>query len=125
MTMPVTKPSALRIATTMFYLSALMWLTFGILTIDRHVRGIPTVPLQWQPLLAGLMLANAAAMLLSAILLEKQHRFYYPFAIALMITNALATIFDQIGLVDLAILFFDLILIGVLIAGRKSIFQVV
>jgi len=110
--------SRTKIAQGMFVLNALIWLAFGTYTligmagrypnqITLHVVGI-------------MMLGNVGAMALSGVLLSRQNKWFYYFAMFVLVINILLTFTDQVGFFDFATLAIDLVLFGILISIRKQ-----
>jgi len=101
----------------MFFLNALVWLALGTLTL-AGMAGL--YPGQITGYVVGvMMLGNAGAMALSGILLGRQNKGSYYFALFILVINILLTFTDQTGFTDLATLAVDLVLFGILISIRK------
>jgi hypothetical protein len=113
----VLKP--LRIAQALFFLNAAIWLVFGITSLGRITNDSPSG--QITALVVGiLMFGNAAAMLLSGLLIGKGKRRYYFLAAAVLTINIILTFTDQVGLLDWITLAIDLALAGFLFAAWKT-----
>ena len=108
----------IRIAQVLFIADVFIWLIFGIYGFIWVSQRFPHQNLM--ALLFGiLVLGNAGALLLSALLLGKGRKLFYYFALVVLILNIVASVMDQLGIYDFAFLFFELILLVILISIRK------
>jgi hypothetical protein len=109
---------AMRWAQGLFFLNAAIWLVFGIVSVVRiggnAGQAVTAV------VVAILMFGNAGAMALSGALLGKRRLLFYLFALAVLAVNVVLTFTDQVGALDWITLAIDLVLLGVLIVGRKQ-----
>lgn len=103
----------LRMAQALFVLNGIVWVFLAVLTVERGGG------FGWA--LAGMMVANGVMMLLAAWGIAQGVRSYYLLAAALVVVNLVLTITDQFGPLDLAILAINVILLGLLVGGRKRI----
>jgi hypothetical protein len=99
-------------------LNTFIWVAFGIIYLFRDFSRIPDEVIStW--VVALLMFGNAAAMLLSGILIARPARWGYYFALAVLLVNILLTFTDQVGALDWITFFIDLLLLVLLIAARS------
>jgi lysylphosphatidylglycerol synthetase-like protein (DUF2156 family) len=108
-----------RAAQILFYLNGMIWLSFAIWSLARMGRdglGSPVATM----FMATLMLGNTAAMWLSGYGLGKRSKIFYYIGIVVLIVNLVLTLTDQVGLLDWITLLIDLVLVGLLLANRKS-----
>ena len=106
---------SLRLAQVLFYLNALIWLSFGLFSLAR-LRAAPSASPLALAVIAVLMAGNAAAMFIAGATLALRSRLAHAFALAVLLANILLTFTDQFGLFDLLTLLLDLILL-ILIVG--------
>jgi len=106
-----------RTAQVLFFLNSLIWLAFGIFTLFGMAGRYPN---QITLYMVGItMLGNVGAMALSGILLGRNNKWFYYFAMVVLVINILLTFTDQLGFFDYATLVIDLVLFGILISIRK------
>jgi hypothetical protein len=111
--------NVLRAAQALFLLNAAIWLVFGLVSIYRIISRNPDQTLT-ALIIAIFMFGNAAAMLLSGVLIARPTRLGYYFALAVLAVNILLTFTDEFGAFDLITLLIDLILIALLVVlGRR------
>jgi len=116
---PLTALEPLQVAQALFFLNAAIWLALGIISLVRMVNDSPSQPVIF--LVIGiLMFGNAAAMLLSGILIGKGRRRWFYLAAAILAVNILLTFTDQVGLLDWITLAIDLVLAVFLWAAWKN-----
>lgn len=108
----------LRIAQILFFLNSAVWLIFGAFTLLRLGDG-PTAP-STMVVIAGLMAGNAAAMLVAGLTVRRPQKRYFFLAGGVLLLNILLSVTDEVGFFDLATMVLDLIILGLLIAGRKN-----
>jgi hypothetical protein len=110
--------NAIRWARGLFFLNAAIWLVFGIVSVVRLAgnvgQGVTAV------VVAILIFGNAGAMALSGALLGKRRLLFYLFALAVLAVNVVLTFTDQVGALDWITFAIDLLLVGILIVGRKE-----
>jgi MFS family permease len=112
----------MHFAQALFYMNAVIWLVFAIASIAGILIHNPEQALMsW--LIAILMLGNAAALLLSGVLMPRSGRPGFLFALAVVLANIMLTFTDQFGTLDLITLLMDLLLLVLLLLGRKSLSQ--
>lgn len=110
----------LQIARTMMYTNALIWLFLSISSLVRLLSA-PGEPLWVFVLIAAFMFSNSVLFLLSGWLLDKRQTASYILALAVLVVNIGLTFTDQIGLIDLLTLFFDLLILAILLWKRSWI----
>jgi lysylphosphatidylglycerol synthetase-like protein (DUF2156 family) len=115
-------PTTVRIAFSLIFLVALVWVLFGVIVVARLHPALPDLPaIRWgiglTAILAGVILAGLDVLLL------KRNRFVYWALLVGLIVLALATFLDQFGWVDLLILLFTLVPAVLLIRDRKWYLQ--
>jgi len=69
---------------------------------------------------AILFFGDAVLMFICGLFIGRQKQVYW-FAIVLLSLNSILSITDQVGIVDLLFLLFNLIILGVLIVARKNL----
>lgn len=103
----------------LFFLNAAIWAALAVVSLAR-MKDSGAIPLWAALVIAVLMFGNAAAMLASGMLIGRRRKlFYYP-ALLLLLVNILLTFTDQFGALDLATLLIDLVLLALLLIGRKQ-----
>lgn len=111
--------SKTKAAQALFYLNALIWLGFGLYTLmnmlGRYPDGTITVYV-----IGFMMLGNVGAMCFSGILLGWQNKWFYFFAVFVLVSNIVLTVTDQFGFFDLTTLILDLVIFWLLISIRKN-----
>jgi len=106
-----------RTAQVLFFLNSLIWLAFGIYTLFGMAGRYPN---QITLYVVGIMmLGNFGAMALSGILLGRNNKWFYYFAMFILVINILLTFTDQFGFFDYITLVIDFVLFGILISIRK------
>jgi hypothetical protein len=110
--------SNIKTAQGLFFFNALIWLAFGIYTLFGMAERYPG---QVTVYVVGIMMiGNVGAMALSGILLSKQNKWFYYFAVFVLAINILLTFTDQVGFFDIATFAVDIVLFGILISLRKQ-----
>jgi hypothetical protein len=102
----------------LFVLNAVIWIFLGALYLwqfSSDSGGLSYA--DW--IVAGLMFANALAMLLLALIIGKRRRIYYFLALAVLAVNILLTVTDEFGLLDLVVLLLGLAILVLLVGGRR------
>lgn len=109
-------PDPVRLAQALFLLNALVWAGLAAAVALREGGvGLQQAGLRW--IIAGMMFANAAAMLAAGIGIGRRKGLFYLFALSLLSVNILLTFTDQFGLWDWITLVLDSLLLGLTIAG--------
>ena len=111
---------ALRLARILFYINAIIWLVIGVSSLLRIAtnNSAPRITLI---VVAVLMFGNVGAMMVSGLGLATRTKPAYFFAFAVLGVNIILTFTDQFGVLDLATLLFDLILLGLMMVGWKEL----
>ena len=115
-------PVTVRIAFSLIFLVAFVWVLFGVIVVARLHPALPDLPaIRWgigfTAIFAGAILAGLDVLLL------KRNRFVFWALLVGLIFLALATFLDQFGWVDLLILLFTLVPAVLLIRDRKWYLQ--
>lgn len=110
-------PASVRAAQALFFVNAAIWLILGVATLVRMSVGLDRASAL---IVATLMAANAGAMLVAGIGVRRRRRLFYFFALAVLAVNIVLTVTDEFGLLDLATLLIDLVLLGLLIVTRSE-----
>ena len=105
-----------RAAQSLFGLNALIWLILAGVSLARLTGDRPNSFIFW--VIAALMVGNAGAMLLCAVVIGRRKRIYYLFALLVLLVNIVMSVTDQVGWADLLTLFIDVVLLGILLGGR-------
>jgi hypothetical protein len=111
-------PGYVKAARLLFFANAIIWLAFAVATLVNSSDGSPNGVLGAN-ILAGLMLGNAAAMLLAGLGLGRQNRLFFYFAVLVLVVNIFLTLSDQFGVYDFITLLIDGFLLGLLLATRS------
>jgi hypothetical protein len=98
-------------------LNALVWLAFGVIIAANAHPALPDVPLL-KAAMAVIAFAAAGAWAAVFIFLGKHSRLAYVIALAGFAATALVTIFDDFGLVDLAVVVINIVPMVLLIRDR-------
>jgi hypothetical protein len=106
-----------NLARYLFIVAASLLLIFGIGTLLR-INPNPDHKVMYL-VSAILFLGDAALMFICGLFVDKQKRVYW-FAIGFLSLNIVLTITDQFGVIDFLFLWFNLIILGILILARKS-----
>lgn len=114
--------NSIRTAQALFFLNTAIWLVFGLVSIYRVLSRVGEQTLTaW--VIAIFMFGNAVAMFFSGFLVARRNRYGYYFALAVLIVNILLTFTDEFGIFDLVTLLIDLVLLVLLVAGRRVMRQ--
>jgi hypothetical protein len=108
-------------ARVLFALNAAAWILLGILSLIR-LDPAEENAVRW--VVAILMFGNAAAMAWLAWVLGKRRTLWYWAAVAVVAVNVLLSVTDQFGLLDLAVLLVDGMLLLLLLAARTRFLPV-
>ncbi len=116
------RPLSVSIALLIIIINAVLWLAFSIIIAVNAHPAIPDLPLiKW--IMAALALITATWLLGLFIFLGKRMKIaYYP-AIAFLLLISLLTIFDDFGIIDLAVLILHIIPLILLIKDRTWYLQ--
>ena len=111
------QPRSVSIAFVFMLLDALIWLTFGLVVALGAHPALPDVPLvRWS--MAVLSLAVVGALLGLSTSLRRRNRVTYVLAVSLLAVLSLVTLFDDFGLVDLAVLAVTVFPLALLLKDR-------
>lgn len=113
------KRRAAEWARLLFYANAAIWMPAAAITVVRAAGGTPEQRAS-AIALTVLMFANAVAMVLSALGLARRSRWFYLFAVAVVVVNLLLTWTDQVGWPDVVTGVLDLVLLGLLVVVRRE-----
>lgn len=109
----------MHLTQVLFFLNTAIWLVLGIVSLERFFNqstsGILTT---W--IVALLMFGNAAAMLISGVVVARGGKWSYFFVLAVLLVNILLTFTDQVGILDLLTLLIDLVLLILVIITYKT-----
>lgn len=109
----------LKLTRAMFFLNALTWLIFGVLSMFLAVEvGTPT---RW--VITLLMVANAGGMFWFGLMIASGRIRIFFFAILYVALNIVLSIADQFGMIDALILLLNLCLLGLLFVTKQRIIQ--
>ena len=103
----------------MFFLNALVWLVFSLLSFVR--ASATSNELRW--MLSVLMLINAGLMFGFGYLIVKGQPWTFFLAILYVAVNVVLSITDQFGWLDFLIMLFNLVLLGLLFVTRQRMKQ--
>lgn len=103
-------------------LNALIWLTLGVLIVFDVHPALPDEPLV-KGIMAFLSLAIAGLLLGLSVFLGQRRQIAYFLTLGLLIITSILIIFDDFGVVDLVVLFINLISIALLIKDRDWYLQ--
>jgi hypothetical protein len=111
------RPHSVTLALIFILVIAIIWLAFGfIITFNVH----PAIP-DSQPIriiLATLSFAAGGVLIILCVFLTKQNRVAFFFTLGVLIILSIINIFDDIGLIDLVFIAFNIVPILLLIYGR-------
>lgn len=111
------RPRSVSVTNGFIILNIIIWFALGIIIVFNLHPAMPD-----QPLIKGTMailsFAAAGTLLGIFIFLQKHSRPAYFLALAFFCVSSLLTIFDDVGLVDLAALAFSIIPIILLVKDR-------
>ena len=109
-----------KTAQILFFINAMIWLVFGLFTLSGMASRYPGHSMVY--IVGVLMLGNVIALALSGFLLSKHNKWFFFFAVFVLVINILLTFTDQFGLFDLATFLLDFVLFVLLISIRKQYF---
>jgi lysylphosphatidylglycerol synthetase-like protein (DUF2156 family) len=111
------RPLSVTASLLLILISALIWLTLGILIAVGAHPAIPKEPSVQAALASGSM-AAAGVLIGLLILLAKRIRLAYFLVLAAMTASSLAVFFDDVGWTDLVFLFINLVPLFLLVKDR-------
>lgn len=115
------KTTLIQFAQAIFLLNAIIWVVFILLSLGK-IGSNQEIPSWLHWIILFLMLGNAGAMLVSALLLEKRRKLFFVIAVIVVTVNILLTFTDQVGVFDWITLCIDIILLILLVAARREYF---
>lgn len=101
-----------RAARIMFFVDAVVWVAFGIAALT-HPASWSETPSVVMLVMGGLMFANAAALFWAGLMVGADPPRFVPLATLLAALNAVTSIMDQFGLLDLLSLTYNLALLAI------------
>jgi hypothetical protein len=111
--------SLTRMTQALFFFNAAIWLILGITSLLRLANSSGGQPASlW--MVAILMFGNVAALLLCGWGIGTTQKGYFYLAFLVLAINILLTVTDQFGVLDLATLVIDVILLGLLVGAWKN-----
>ncbi|GAB4475660.1 MAG: hypothetical protein Kow00124_16920 [Anaerolineae bacterium] len=115
----LTVDNLVRAARGLFLLNAAIWLALGVTALFRAgSSGLGAIA--W--IVAALMLVNATGMLGCAVIVGRPRPVHYVIAGAFLLANLVLTVTDQFGVLDLATILIDVVILGMLaglLLGRE------
>jgi hypothetical protein len=112
------RPVSVNVTLIFMLLNALIWLAFGVI-VAANLHPALHVPPLIKMIIAILAFGASGALLGAFFLLQKRSRIVYFLTLTLLSAISLLTFFDQVGLVDLAVLGVNIIPIILLVKDRK------
>ena len=109
------RSSMLNLIRISFFVNAVVWGVFGILSLLRAADGGSS--LRW--MLSILMLANAVVMGWFGVMIVTGRNWIFFLAILYMGVNVVLSITDQFGWIDALILLLNLVILGLLFVARQ------
>jgi len=106
-----------QLARYLFFVAVSVLLIFGVGTLLR-INQNPDQKVMYL-VYAILFLGDAVLMFMCGLFVAKQKRVYW-FAVVLLSLNIVLSITDQFGVVDFLFLWFNLIILGILIFAREG-----
>jgi len=106
------------VARLLFAVNALIWAGLGVVTLVRTSAGGENV-VRTMAVIGALMFGNAGAMLLAGLGLGSRRRLAWLFAMAVLAVNIVLTFTDQVGVLDIATVVIDIMLVVLLITIRE------
>ena len=112
--------STLNLIRIMFFVNAIVWGVFGILSLLQAADGGSS--LRW--MISILMLVNAVVMGWFGAMIVTGRNWVFFLAILYMAINVVLSITDQFGWADALILLLNLVILGLLFVARQRMKQV-
>jgi hypothetical protein len=109
----------IRAASLGFFLNAVIWLALGLWSLSR-LASQPRASMTML-VIAILMIGNVAAFIFCGMTIGRKSKWFAVIAFFVLGVNILLTLTDQVGIIDWTTWLIDLIILGLLIAGRKQI----
>jgi len=115
----IEKPAAVKAAQLLLYLYALIWFLLGLWHLKPLLDDSAAISISnW--ISSGLMMTNFLLLLLIAWGVGKRRRLFYYLALVVLGTNALLSVTDEFGFLDLLVLLIALAIILLLVVTRTS-----
>lgn len=111
----------LKTTRTVFFLNALVWLVFAVMSFSFAFNGADN----WRFVLSALMLINAGIFVGFGFLIRKGQPWVFFLAILYVAVNVVLSITDQFGWIDFLIMLLNLVLLGLLLVTRQKMKQAV
>lgn len=102
-----------------FFLNALVWLTFAVMSFSLAFSGAG----KWRFVLSALMLINASIFAGFGFLIRKGQPRVFFVGILYVAVNVMLSITDQFGWFDFFIMLLNLVLLGMLFVTRQRMKQ--
>lgn len=109
----------LRLTRMMFFVNALVWFVFGVLSLFLAIDGGSAI----RQVYTVLMVSNAAVLLWFGLQIGSGRNHVFLFAILYVALNIVLSVTDQFGAIDALILLLNLCLLGLLFVTRQRITQ--
>jgi hypothetical protein len=113
--MPPSRP----LARALFFVNTLLWVLLGVVFLLK-LGDANSNQIVGYLIVALLMFGNAGAMLVCGVVIVRPRRIYFYLALAVLAVNIVLTFTDQVGLWDIITLLIDLVLVGLLVAMRRT-----
>ena len=113
------KSRAKDLARMLFYANAAIWMPLAAITVRRASGGSPEQRMTGI-VLTVLMVGNALALVLSGLGLKRRSRWFWLFALAVVVVNFVLTWTDQVGWLDVLTGAIDVVLLLLLVVVRKE-----
>jgi hypothetical protein len=118
----IKRPLSVNAALGFILLNSLVWLVFGGIAAANANPALPVPPLI-KVIMAFLSIAIAGMLLGLFIFIRRRNRIAYYLILGLLVITFLLNFFDNVGLVDLAVIIINLIPIILLIKDRSWYLQ--
>jgi hypothetical protein len=102
-----------------FFLNAAIWLALGLWSLTRLAGRVDQS--LTMIVIAVLVLGNVAAFIFCGMIIRRKPKWFAVITFLVLGVNILLTFTDQVGIIDWITLLIGLIILGLLIAGRKQL----
>ena len=113
--------SLLKITQVTFFLNALVWLVFGVMSFSLAFNGTGS----WRFVLSALMLINASIFMGFGFLIRKGKTRVFFMGILYVAVNVVLSITDQFGWFDFLIMLLNLVLLDLMFITRQRMKQAI
>jgi lysylphosphatidylglycerol synthetase-like protein (DUF2156 family) len=114
-----THPRTISITLIIILMNAVFWLGYAAWMAFGSMPAFAAFPvLRW--IMAGLALASAAALAVTAFFLRRRIRLAYWFGLILLAVLAVLSITDEFGLLDLVSLLLSLVPLALMLKDRRG-----